>query len=270
MRFVMTIVCLACIAHPGAYAEILSEQTTKSPEKREVHWAFVPLREVAIPPVKDNSWPANPIDSFVLSQHEAHGLASVGNSDPLSLLRRVRYDLTGLPPTLDEIARIEQDNSLESFTALVDRLLTTDAFGEHWGRYWLDIVRYADSFGSTRNNVFPLAWKFRNYVLDSFAADKPFDDFLREQIAGDLLPPAELENPVQALHGTGFLTLGCRNLNQMDPEAYRAEEVAEQIDTFGRATMGNAVKHLGGDCFMGFPEFFSFFGVHFSDNWVTE
>ena len=222
-------------------AEIIGRKPGDSLREFDVHWAFVPLKKGSIPQVADDSWPWSAIDHFIKAEHESRGLDSGECSDPLSLLRRLRIDLTGLPPTHDEIAALQQESSQEAVAALVNRLLASPAFGEHWGRYWLDIVRYADSFGSTRNHVFPLAWKYRNYVLDSFHADKPFDVFLREQIAGDLLPPTDVADPVQARKGTGFLTLGCRNLNQMNPDAYRAEEVAEQIDTFGRAMMGLTV-----------------------------
>ena len=121
---------------------------------------------------------------------------------------------------------------------MIDQLLASSQFGEHWGRYWLDVVRYADSFGSVKNWVFPLAWKYRNYVLDSFAEDKPYDQFLREQVAGDLLAQSPEQDGKQARIATGFFTLGCRNLNDMDVEHHRAEEVGEQIDAFGQAMLG--------------------------------
>ena len=233
------LVCVACSVD-GQLSGAENEQpgTSATESEEQSHWAFTPLGQVRIPQVAEPAWAATPIDRFIRAEHEARGLASTGQADPLSLLRRLRFDLTGLPPTREEIAAIRANSSAEAFSSLVDQLLDAPGFGEHWGRYWLDIVRYTDSFGSTKNEIFPLAWKYRNYVIDSFAADKPFDVFLREQIAGDLLPREEVNDPGAALTATGFLTLGCRNLNEMDPAAYRAEEVAEQIDTFGRSMMG--------------------------------
>lgn len=245
MRTIFSAFCLVLLLLPKfpCSAEEVGTQDASAahPEparEANIHWAFVPIKPVSVPEAVDSSWSASAIDRFIRADHERRGLASVGQSDPLSLLRRLRFDLTGLPPTIEEIAAIERDSSPKAFTALVDNLLASSDFGVHWGRYWLDVVRYADSFGSTKNFVFTQAWKYRNYVIDSFNADKPFDLFLREQIAGDLLPADEVPDPVEALKGTGFLTLGCRNLNEMDPAIYRAEEVAEQLETFGRAMMG--------------------------------
>ena len=179
------------------------------------HWSFEPLRDVAPPIVQDKSWVKTSIDTFIRAKQEAAGLArnsptrsvsedevatnsltrsvSEGEvapapkADKLTLIRRATFDLTGLPPTPEEVQAFEQDDSPQAFETVVDRLLKSPAYGERWGRHWLDVVRYADTAGETADYPVPLAWRYRNYVIDSFNNDKPYDEFLREQIAGDVL-----------------------------------------------------------------------------------
>ena len=154
------------------------------------HWAWRPLRQPPVPAVKDSAWPREEIDRFLLARMEQKGLRPVADAEKLHLIRRATFDLTGLPPTLAEIDAFLADHSERAFELVVDRLLASPAFGERWGRHWLDVARYGESTGSARNLPYPHAWRYRDYVINAFNNDKPYDQFLREQIAGDLLSDA--------------------------------------------------------------------------------
>src|SRR5262249_50504269 len=152
------------------------------------HWAFRPIAEPPVPQVKDDAWPRSDVDRFILARLESEGLSPVSDADKPTLLRRVFFDLIGIPPTPEQLESFLADNAPAAFSRVVDALLTSPEFGRRWGRHWLDVARYADSNGSDENFTFYDAWRFRNYVIDAFNADKPFDRFLTEQLAGDLLP----------------------------------------------------------------------------------
>ncbi|HEY6226262.1 MAG TPA: DUF1549 domain-containing protein, partial [Verrucomicrobiae bacterium] len=152
------------------------------------HWAFQPVKNRPVPKVKDRKWVKQPVDAFVLSDLEEHRVEPAPPADKRALLRRATFDLTGLPPTPDEIAAFMADDSPDAFEKVVDRLLKSPAFGERWGRHWLDLARYSDSNGLEVNTPFPNAYRYRDYVIAAFNNDKPYDQFIREQIAGDLLP----------------------------------------------------------------------------------
>ena len=164
--------------------------------KAKQHWAFQAPGITVPPEVKDSNWPRDKIvDSFVLARIEAAGAKPVADANRRTLIRRLYFDLTGLPPTpvdVDAFVAEESDTAVEQ---LVDRLLDSPQFGERWGRHWLDVVRFAESSGMEFNFTYPHAWPYRNYVIDSFNSDKPFDRFLREQIAGDLLSAEDDESP---------------------------------------------------------------------------
>jgi hypothetical protein len=205
-------------------------------EKARSHWAFRPVTAPEVPAVKDADWPRDDVDRFVLSRIEAAGLQPVADADRSSLLRRVTLDLTGLPPAPEQIDAFLQDSATEdeALAKVVDRLLASPAFGERWGRHWLDIARYADSVGKTRNIPFPFAWRYRNHVIDAFNAGQPYNRFLMEQIAGDLLPS---EDRQESLVATGLLALGSMDLNERDSDQFLLDRIDDQIDTLGRATM---------------------------------
>lgn len=189
--------------------------------------------------VPENAGQGN-IDEFIDAKLKSEGLEPVGLADRATLIRRTSFDLTGLPPSPKRINAYLADerSDEEAFGALVDELLDSKAFGERWGRHWLDIVRYAESMGRTRNYPFPYAWRYRDYVIDAFNNDLPYDRFIREQIAGDLLP-AKNDKARDRLHvATGFLALGAMDLNERDREQYRMDVVDEQIDVTSRAIMG--------------------------------
>ena len=210
-------------------------------------WAFKPPRSPTPPRIEGTTWPWTDIDRFVLSRMQQSSLTPVGDADVLSLLRRVTFDLTGLPPRPEVIADFKQDFSADAWEGVVDRLLASPHFGERWGRHWLDVVRYADSLGSTTNVLLQQAWRYRDYVIRSFNHDKPYDQFVREQLAGDLLPAATQAEREEKLLATGFLALSVANLAEPDPTVYHWEVIAEQLDTMGRAflalTIGCARCH---------------------------
>src|SRR5690606_29145370 len=147
-------------------------------------------------------------------------------------------DLTGLPSTPEELEAFLRDPSEEARARVVDRLLASSAFGEHWGRHWLDVARYADTNGGDFNATFKSAWRYRDYVIEAFNADKPFDEFVREQLAGDLLQWQSEDERAEQLIATGFLMDGCKMLSERDKEKFRMDVVDEQIDTVGRALLG--------------------------------
>ncbi|QVL33740.1 DUF1553 domain-containing protein [Telmatocola sphagniphila] len=209
-------------------------------EEQKKFWAFQPVRKPAqLPPVPDSRRVQNPIDAFILSKLEAAGLKPAAAADKKTLIRRVTFDLTGLPPTPSEIEQFEKDSSAQAFEKVVDRLLASPAYGERWARHWLDVARYADSNGLDENTAFGNAWKYRDYVIRSFNADKPFSQFLQEQIAGDLLP-ISADQKVQADRYTalGYLVLGPKLLAEPDKQKMLIDIADEQIDTLGKGLLG--------------------------------
>ncbi len=209
-------------------------------EKAKNHWAFQPVRKFAEPRVKDAGWVRDNLDRFILSKIESAGLKPAPDADRFALIRRVTLDLTGLPPTVDEVGDFVRDpkSDDEALAKVVDRLLASPAFGERWGRHWLDVARYADSVGKTRNVPFAYAWRYRNYVIDAFNADKPYNAFLAEQVAGDLMPAKTEREREENLVATGLLALGSMDLNENDAEQFQLDRIDDQMDTLGRATMG--------------------------------
>jgi hypothetical protein len=210
--------------------------------KGKEFWAFQQPSHFAPPPVRDTDWPQDEIDFFILSQLEAAGLQPNPTSTDEVLIRRLYFDLIGLPPTPDQIAEALSLPSATRTTDLVDRLLASKHFGETWARHWLDLARYSESTGGGRSALLPTAWRYRNYVIDSFNNDKPFDQFIREQIAGDLLPYQSDSQRAEQLTATAFLVLGPKNLDLQDKELLRMNTVDEQIDTVGRVFMGLTIS----------------------------
>ena len=192
-------------------------------------WAFQPPRKPSAPVVKDKRWGSTEIDQFILAGLEAKGLVPVGDADPRTWVRRVYFDLTGLPPSPADIDAFVSDHSPKAKEALVDRLLASPQFGERWARHWLDVARFAESNGNTDNVTFPHAWRYRDYVIAAFNHDKPFDRFIKEQLAGDLLPASSTRQRDEQLIATGFLALGSKPRAQNNPD-FQMDVVAEQID----------------------------------------
>lgn len=204
-------------------------------------WAYQPPRPPAIPSVKDATWPQSDIDRFLLAKLESKGLRPVGDADRIALIRRVYYDLIGLPPTPEQVDAFVNDKRPEAFARVVDELLASRHFGERWGRHWLDVARYAESSGGGRSLMFPDAWRYRDYVIDSFNRDKPYPQFIAEQIAGDLLPYSSAKQREEQLIATAFLVLGPTNYERQDKDILETDVIDEQLDTIGRAFLGMTI-----------------------------
>lgn len=198
------------------------------------HWAFRPIQTPKVPAVKA----ANPIDAFIDEKLAAKGLKLAPQADKRTLIRRATFDLTGLPPTPEEIDAFLADTSPDAFAKVVDRLLRSPHYGEKWGRHWLDVARYSDSNGLDENIALGTAWRYRDYVVRSFNADKPFDQFLTEQLAGDLLESKDMPTRQERVTATAFLNLGAKVLAEPDKEKLAMDVIDEQIDVMGRAFMG--------------------------------
>ncbi len=221
------------------------ESDSKEPftdlEKGRSFWAFQPRSRAEPPTVNQTQWPASDIDRFVLAGLERDGLTPNPAADRATLLRRVYYDLVGLPPTPQEIRAFAEDPSDRALAKVVDRLLNSPRFGQRWGRHWLDVVRFAESSGGGRTLLLPDAWRFRDYVIDSFNCDVPYDRFVKEQIAGDLLPWSEWTERQRNLIATGFLLLGPTNYEMQDKDILEMDVVDEQLDTIGKAFLGMTI-----------------------------
>ena len=221
-------------------------------ERREIDlaagrefWSFRPIQKPPVPQVRRTDWPLSAIDQFVLArlesdepQSDAIELTFNPQSDAASLLRRAKFDLVGLPPTIKEIRSFLAAPTADAYAKWIDQWLHSRQFGQRWGRHWMDIVRFAESSGGGRSLMFPHAWRYRDYVIDSFADDVPFDQFIREQIAGDLLDAPDAPTKDRYITATGFLALGPTNYELQDKELLELEVVDEQIDTMGRALLG--------------------------------
>jgi cytochrome c553 len=204
-------------------------------DEAKKHWAYQPVRAPAPPKVKKTKWVQSPIDNFVLAKQEAKGLAPSSRADKRTLIRRATYDLIGLPPTPEEVDAFMTDNSSDAFAKLVDRLIASPHYGERWGRYWLDIARYADTKGYVfeEERRYPFAYTYRDYVIRALNEDLSYDQFIIQQIAADLLPLGKDKRPLAAL---GFLTLGRRFLNN------QPDIIDDRIDVVSRGLMGMTVS----------------------------
>lgn len=201
-------------------------------------WAFQPPEAHTVPEVKQTDWPRNWIDHFVLAKLEENQLHPSQPADRATLLRRIAYDLTGLPPSPEVIEKYAYSDDPKQLAEYVDQLLETQQFGEHWGRHWLDVARYADSNGGDFNATFHNAWRYRNYVIETFNQDRPYKDFVVEQIAGDLLDSSSNDTRERNLVATGFLMFGAKMLSERDKEKLRMDVVDEQITSVGKVFMG--------------------------------
>jgi len=203
------------------------------------HWAFQPVPHVVPPEEPDAGWATNPIDRFIRSRLRQEGLEPSPVADRRTLIRRATFDLTGLPPTPEETAAFVNDPAADAFERVVERLLESPAYGERWGRHWLDLVRYATTNGADENHGLPEAWRYRDWVIRSLNADMPLDQFLVQQLAGDLLPVPEDERAAgDLLTATGLLVLGPKMLAEQDKEKMLIDIVDEQVDTISRTMLG--------------------------------
>ena len=212
-------------------------------------WAYQKPVMPSPPAVQKTSWPRSDIDRFVQSELEQKQLQPVRDADAQTLVRRLYFVITGLPSdpkdaeawmqkiTGTETGKLNQNAIAE----LVDQLLASPQYGERWGRHWMDVARFAESTGGDQNNIYQHAWRYRDYVIDSFNADVPFDQFVREQIAGDLLPIADDQEWARNVIATGFLAVGVKNVGEVDQQKFFADLIDEQIDTTTRAFLGTSV-----------------------------
>jgi hypothetical protein len=226
-----------------------SDTATAYPRADADFWAYQPVRDVPRPSGRQSGefadWPRRDLDHFILDELERNGLAPSPDAAPETLLRRVYFDLIGLPPSPDELEQFQRNVAEEGIDAaledVVDRLLDSPRFGERWGRHWLDVARFGESTGMEANIAFPYAWRYRDYVIDCFNDDVPYDRFLTEQIAGDLLPHEDARERARLLIATGFLALGPKNLGEANEFQFLADVIDEQIDTLTRAVTASSV-----------------------------
>ena len=205
------------------------------------HWAFRPLDQHQPPDVQASDWPRSSIDRFILAKLEAEHLWPAADADGHALVRRIYFQLIGLPPTSSQVAEFLNDERPDALERVVDQLLNSSHFGKRWGRHWLDLARYADSNGLDENFLFREAWRYRNWVIDAINSDTPFDRFVLEQIAGDLLPYDSIEQRDRQRIAAGFLVVGPKVLLGVKPEKRRMEVADEQLDTIGRAILGQTL-----------------------------
>lgn len=209
-------------------------------------WSFQAVRETELPVVQDAAWPLNDMDRFILARLEKNDIKPAPATDARALVRRLFFTLCGLPPSAEVVEHwnreIGPDLNQTAIAALVDSLLKSPRFGEHWGQHWLDVARFAESTGGDANGIHPHAWRYRDHVIDSLNADKPFDQFIREQIAGDLLPISSDEEWAHNLVATGFLAVGQKLVGEVEDRKFFADLVDEQIDATTRAFLGLTVS----------------------------
>ncbi|MBL9199005.1 MAG: DUF1553 domain-containing protein [Opitutaceae bacterium] len=224
---------------PAAVAAEGAKKSGMTVAEGKTFWSFVPPANPPVPKVAGN-WPRSDIDHFIAAEWGSKGLRPAADADRAALLRRATYDLTGLPPEPAAIEAFVRDvrPTAEAFAAVVDGLLASPHFGERWGRRWLDVARFAESSGGGRTLMFKDAWRYRDYVVDAVNRDLPFDQFIREQIAGDLLPAANTTERRRQITATGFLTLGPTNYEEQNKDQLRMDIVDEQLDTMGKAFLG--------------------------------
>ena len=223
-------------AAPVACAEAPSREDI---EQGQRFWAFQPPVPSPRPVLKNMTAPDSPLDCFILAKLEERGLRPAPPADKRKVIRRTTFSLVGLPPTAESIDAFLSDDSPDALAKVVDRLLASPAYGERWGRHWLDVARYADSNGLDENLAHGNAWRYRDYVITAINRDKPYDQFLTEQLAGDLLPAPENELVRrERLIATGFLSLGPKVLAEVDERKMEMDIIDEQIDTIGQAIIG--------------------------------
>jgi Protein of unknown function (DUF1549)/Planctomycete cytochrome C len=220
----------------GAVIPVSQPAAAGNPKRR--HWSFQPVVRPVPPDVRARAWVRNPIDRFVAARLEAEGFAPSPEADRVTLIRRASLDLVGLPPSPAEVAEFASDNRSDAYERLIDRLLASPHYGEKWARYWLDLARYGDSDGYERDPARPFAWRYRNWVIDALNRDMPFDEFSIEQLAGDLLPNATVEQEV----ATGFQRNTFTNREAgVDRAEDRFEQLVNRTNTAGTVWLGLTV-----------------------------
>ncbi|HUS39786.1 MAG TPA: PSD1 and planctomycete cytochrome C domain-containing protein [Pirellulales bacterium] len=202
------------------------------------HWAFISPQPQQPPPLKQNDWARNPIDAFVLNRLEARDLLPAPPAGKRELIRRAYYDLTGLPPTPEEVGAFVADSAVDAYENLVDRLLASPQYGERWARHWMDIIRYAETNSYERDAAKPFVWRYRDYIIRAFNDDKPYDQFIREQLAGDELDQATAD----AIVATGFYRLGLFDDESADPYKHYFDQLDDMVTTTSQAFLGLTIN----------------------------
>lgn len=213
-------------------------------QQRLKHWSYQPIQNVKLPVCKETSWPLTSIDSFIHAKLVENGLQPAKDTSKHEWLRRVTFDLIGLPPTISEIENFIRDTDRQAYDRVVDRLLSSQAYGERWGRHWLDLMRYADTLGHEFDFDLPNAWRYRNYVIRAFNDDVPYNQFVLEHLAGDLLPYPRMnakEHWNESIQATGFLWLGEAKQAPVDVRQEQADRIDNQIDVIGKAFLGQTI-----------------------------
>jgi hypothetical protein len=223
-----------------AVASVVAQGDKSPSPPRSKHWAYQPIQRPPVPAVQDTAWARNDIDRFVLAKIESQRIRPAADAPPAVLLRRAYFDLIGLPPTAQQIEAYLNDRSPDRYERMIDQLLASPRFGERWGRHWLDVARFGESL-TLRGFVLKDAWRYRDYVIDTFNQDRPFDRFMQEQVAGDLMPSASLPQRRQQLIGTAFLMLGNNNLEEQDKKQLEMDVVDEQIGTISTAFLAQTI-----------------------------
>ena len=206
----------------------------KALKARETWWSWKPLVVPQPPQVRDAAWCRSPLDRFVLAKLEAKGIAPAPEADRVALIRRATFDLTGLPPTPQEVADFIADTRPDAYERVLDRLLASPRYGEKWGRFWLDLVRYADTNGFERDSDKPAAWRYRDWVVQALNDDKPYDRFVQEQLAGDELPDRDFGTLV----ATGYYRLGMWDDEVPDLAQAQADDMDGIVDVTARTFLG--------------------------------
>ncbi len=215
------------------------QPATDSDQQPVELWSIQPLNLTEPPSVEEAGWVRTDVDRFILARLEEAGLRPNPDADPATLLRRVHFDLIGLPPEPQEVEAFVANPSDSHFESIVDRLLASPRFGERWGRHWLDVARYGESAGSSRDVLMPYAWRYRDYVIEAFNQDMPLDRFIREQVAGDLMPSSSEQERHRQMIATGFLAIGSKSLNGGN---LTYDVIDDQIDVISKSVLGMTVS----------------------------
>ncbi len=213
-----------------------------SADEAKTFWSFQPVKSPSLPESADKTWAWSDMDRFVRAAQEAKDLKPVADADRMTLVRRIYFDLTGLPPTPQQTSAFIKDPDTNVLEKTVDKLLKSPQFGERWGRHWMDIARYGESTGKERNYPYPEAWRYRDYVIAAFNKDKPYNQFVAEQIAGDLLPVKSSAERNEHVIATAFLALGTKSVAEKNRSLFTNDLIDEQIDVVTRGFMGLTVS----------------------------
>lgn len=230
---------------PREPSQFTKEEPPLTIEAGREFWAFAPPRSEPPPKTKAPDWARKDLDHFIRKKLEAESITPSPDAAPATLLRRLHFDLIGLPPEPDDLSRflkqVQSDGIDSALTIETDRLLATERYGERWARHWMDVARFAESSGKESNLTFPHAWRYRDYAIDAFNDDIPFDRFILEQLAGDLIESDSDQERARLLIATGFLAFGTKGLNEMNPAQFAADLIDEQIDTTTRALLAQSI-----------------------------